>query len=300
MRTTIRTALLTLALTVAVAACGSPSPNDGHAAPPPTGSPRSTASSTTTTTPRVARPTGATDRLVPTAHGELHLRCSGRGPVTVLLLAGWDQGADSFGPFEGSVAQHARACASDRFGTGTSDAPTTNQTFSTQVADLHAALGAAGEPGPYVVVGHSFGGAEAVTFASTYEDEVHGVVMIDASPDDWPSVVCSVPVYQGGCALMHDPARDGERLDVFPAFEQVARVSTLGDLPLTVITAAHRSPAGITPDEQAALDRRWAAGEQRWADRSSRSKVVTVEHTGHEIHLDQPQVVLDAVVGLLP
>jgi pimeloyl-ACP methyl ester carboxylesterase len=295
MHTTIRTARLALALTVAVAACGTSSPHDGRAAMI-----RPAASSTTTTTRPVARPTTATDRLVPTDHGKLHIRCSGQGPVPVLLLAGWDKGADAFGPFEGSVSRHARACAYDRFGTGTSDAPATDQTFSTQVADLHAALDTAGEPGPYVVVGHSFGGAEAVTFASTYEDEVHGVALIDASPDDWPSVVCTVPAYQGGCDLMHDPARDGERLDVFPAFEQVAKVSTLGDLPLTVITAAHRSPDGITPDEQASLDRRWAAGQQRWADRSSHSTVVTVEHTGHEIYLDQPHVVLDAVVGLLP
>ena len=280
MHTTIRTALLTVALTLAVAACGTSSPHDAEAS--------------------ARRPTDAIDRLVPTAHGKLHLRCSGQGPVTVLLLAGWDKGADSFGAFDGSVARHARACAYDRFGTGTSDAAPTDQTFSTQVADLHAALEAANEPGPYVVVGHSFGGPEAVTFASTYEDEVHGVALIDASPDDWPSVVCTVPAYQGGCDLMRDPGRDGERLDVFPAFEQVADVSTLGDLPLIVITAAHRLSDGITPDEQVSLDRRWAAGQQRWADRSSRSRVVTVEHTGHDIHLDQPQVVLDAVVELLP
>ena len=99
---------------------------------------------------------------------------------------------------------------------------------------------------------------------------------------------------------MRNPEVDGERLDVFPAFEQVAGVATLGDLPLTIITAAHRNPEGITPDEQARLDQQWDAGQRRWADRSSRSKVVTVEDTGHDIHLDQPQTVLDEVVGLLP
>ena len=144
------------------------------------------------------------------------------------------------------------------------------------------------------------GGAEAITFASTFEHDVTGVVLIDASPDTWPSVVCSVPAFQGGCDLMRHPERDGERLDVIPAFEQVARISTLGDLPLTVITAAHRNPAGLTPTEQARLDRLWASGEERWAGLSSSSKVVTVEDTGHDIHIDQPQAVLDEVLGLLP
>jgi pimeloyl-ACP methyl ester carboxylesterase len=252
------------------------------------------------TTVPAERPTQPGDRLIEVEHGNLHLRCAGDGPVTVLMLAGWDKGAEAWGPFEGSVAEHARACAYDRFGTGTSDAPATNQTFATQVADLHAALHAAGEPGPYLVVGHSFGGAEAVTFASKFKGELTGVVLIDASPDTWPSVVCTVPSYQGGCDLMRDPERDGERLDVFPAFQQVSKITSLGDLPLSVITAAHRSPDGLTPVERARLDQSWADGQQRWAGLSSSSKVVTVDDTGHDIHIDQPHAVLDEVVGLLP
>ncbi|WP_426571375.1 alpha/beta fold hydrolase [Aquihabitans sp. McL0605] len=297
--TTLRTALLATALALAAAACGSStSSNDVDAATRRSpGSDHPVASSTTVP---AHRPTQPTDRLVEVDHGKLHLRCIGEGPVTVLMLAGWDQGAAGWGPFEGAVAEHARACTYDRFGTGTSDAPAANQTFATQATDLHAALEAAGEPGPYLVVGHSFGGPEAVTFASKFPGELTGVVLIDASPDTWPSVVCTVPAYWDGCDLMRHPERDGERLDVFAAFEQVSKITTVGDLPLTVITAAHRSSDGLTPEEQARLDRRWADGQERWARLSSTAKIVTVDHTGHDIHIDQPQAVLDEVVGLLP
>lgn len=298
-RTTVRCSLLAIALAMTVAACGSSTSPNAR----PTTTSRSANSSrpaASSTTVAAERPTRPFDELVEVDHGKLHLRCIGAGPVTVLMLAGWDNGAETWGPFEGAVSSHARTCAYDRFGTGTSDAPATNQTFATQVADLHAALAAAGEPGPYLVVGHSFGGPEAVTFALKFKSEVTGVVLIDASPDDWPSVVCSVPAYRGGCDLMRHPAGDDERLDVFPAFDQVSKVSTLGDLPLAVITAAHRSPDGITPEEQARLDRLWAAGQERWAARSSSSKVITVEDTGHDIHLDQPQQVLAEVLRLLP
>lgn len=296
---TLRTTLLVIALALTAAACGSStSSNEGHTAMShPAGSDQPVASSTTVP---AERPTKSVDRLIEGDHGKLHLRCTGDGSVTVLMLAGWDQGAEAWGPFEGAVSKHARACAYDRLGTGTSDAPATNQTFASQVADLHAALHAAGEPGPYLVVGHSFGGPEAVTFASKFRSELTGIVLIDASPATWPAVVCTVPAYQGGCDLMRDPKQDGERLDVFPAFEQVSKITSVGDLPLTVVTAAHRSPDGITPEEQARLDRLWADGQQRWAGLSSSSKVVTVEDTGHDIHIDQPQAVLDEVVRLLP
>jgi pimeloyl-ACP methyl ester carboxylesterase len=40
------------------------------------------------------------------------------------------------------------------------DKPPTTQSFETQVADLHELFDEIGEPGTFVVVGHSFGGAE--------------------------------------------------------------------------------------------------------------------------------------------
>lgn len=300
MRTaTLRSTLASIAVAVTATACGSTSSPTGANATS-THMAISQHPSAPSTTINGERPIRARDQLVQLGDGKLHLRCAGHGPVTVLLIAGWDQGADSWGPFEGSVSEKARACAYDRFGTGTSERPTTNQTFASQAADLQTLLDAAGEPGPYVVVGHSFGGAEAVTFASKYAKEVAGLMLIDASPNTWPSVVCTVPAYQAGCDLMHNPDSDGERLDVFPAFEQVSTISSLGHLPLTVVAAAHRSPNGLTPDELSHLDQLWAEGEQRWARLSTASKVVTVDHTGHNIHIDQPQVVLDELTHLLP
>jgi pimeloyl-ACP methyl ester carboxylesterase len=47
------------------------------------------------------------------------------------------------------------------------------------VADLHAALTAAKVAGPYVLVGHSWGGMIAATYARTYPDDVSGLVLID-------------------------------------------------------------------------------------------------------------------------
>jgi pimeloyl-ACP methyl ester carboxylesterase len=292
MKTTLTIALLTISLGAAACA-GSPDPETADAAPR-----SSTPTSAATTS--VERPSQVVDELVRIEHGQMHLRCVGAGPSTVLLIAGWGDSGDKWGGIEPTVAEHARVCSYSRFGTGTSDAPSTTQTFATQAADLHALLETAGEPGPYVVLGHSFGGAEAVTFASTYADDVTGLILLDASPTTWPDTVCSVAAYEALCAVMHDPALDPERLDVFPAFEEVATITTLGDLPTTVMTAAHRDGSGLAPDELARLEAAWNEGVARWAALSPSSDVVTVEHTGHHIEIDQPQLVIAEVVKLLP
>jgi pimeloyl-ACP methyl ester carboxylesterase len=224
----------------------------------------------------------------------------GAGSSTVLLIAGWGDAGDKWGAIEPAIAERARVCSYSRFGTGTSDAPPTTQTFASQAADLHALLDEADEPGPYVVLGHSFGGAEAVTFTSTYEDEVTALTLLDASPTTWPATVCSVPAYEAGCTVMRDPSLDPERLDVFPAFERVASITSLGDLPMTIITAAHRDPSGLTAEEATRLEAEWAAGMEEWASLSPASSVVVVEDTGHHIEVDQPHLVIDEVLKLLP
>jgi pimeloyl-ACP methyl ester carboxylesterase len=62
----------------------------------------------------------------------MHIRCVGAGPTTVLLIAGWGDGGTNWGAIEPAIAERARVCSYARFGTGTSDAPSTIQTFTTQ------------------------------------------------------------------------------------------------------------------------------------------------------------------------
>ena len=108
---------------------------------------------------------GVVDELVEVGGARLHVHCSGAGDPTVLLIAGFNDGGDNWGAVKPAISRETRVCSYARFGTGASDPPTTRQTFATSARDLHALLSQIEETGPYVVVGHSYGGAQAVTFA---------------------------------------------------------------------------------------------------------------------------------------
>jgi pimeloyl-ACP methyl ester carboxylesterase len=57
------------------------------------------------------------------------------------------------------------------------------------VKELHALLGNAGVvEGPYVLVGHSFGGTNMQVYASHYPDEVAGMVLVDSALEDEKAV----------------------------------------------------------------------------------------------------------------
>ena len=67
---------------------------------------------------------------------------------------------------------------------------------------------------------------------------------------------------------------------------------------MTVVTAAHRDPQGLSPGELARPDTVWAEGMDRWAGLSS-SSIVVVDDTGHHIEVDQPHLVVDELLELL-
>jgi pimeloyl-ACP methyl ester carboxylesterase len=295
--------------TIAQRTTAQDSSNTTTTAAPTTITPTTTTTTTTTTVSptTVVRPTTLVDELVPVHGARLHVHCDGSGPTTVVLIAGFNTGSDIWAAIEPTVAQTTRVCSYDRFGNGASDAPPAAQTFATQAADLHALLESAGEPGPYVIVGHSFGGPEAVTFASMFPTEVRGLLLLDASPPTWNAAICAVPddgsdtahVFQALCEQQSSPANNAERLDAPAAFAEVAAIGSLSGFPMIVATADHHSYAGLASSEEARLNDVWNAGQAHWVSLGSSAQLVTVDNTSHNIQLDRPDVVLDKIHELL-
>jgi len=82
------------------------------------------------------------------------------------------------------VAKFTRVCSYDRAGYGWSE-PGPEPRASLQIArELNELLDAAKEKGPYVLVGHSFGGYNVRVFSHEYPGDVIGVVLVDASHPD--------------------------------------------------------------------------------------------------------------------
>ena len=111
---------------------------------------------------------------------KLFISCSGTGSPTVLLEGGLGQGSDYFALIAPKIASTTRVCAYDRAGRGRSEPASAPQDGPAIAGDLHALLAASGNPGPYILAGHSAGGVYVRFFAAAYPDEVAGVVLLDA------------------------------------------------------------------------------------------------------------------------
>ncbi len=114
----------------------------------------------------------------------IHLRCEGRGSPTVILTAGLGDWSNAWRHIQPRIATLTRTCAWDRAGAGFSSGSDLPQTIERTTADLWAALRSESIAGPYVLVGHSYGGLESIAFADRHPDQVTGMVLVDPSLPD--------------------------------------------------------------------------------------------------------------------
>jgi pimeloyl-ACP methyl ester carboxylesterase len=258
---------------------------------------------------------------------KMYLECRGIGSPTVVLVAGLRGSAEDWSIADKSaqavlpeVAKFTRVCAYDRPGTPVGEKPSRSDpvpqptTAGDAVADLHGLLSAAGEAGPYVLVGHSYGGLVVRLYASTYPEDVSGLVLVDAlteglrdaeTPEQWK---IQRKLIEGNVreSLVLYPAL--ERIDADRSFDQIRAAPPLHPLPLVVLSAdrawgpqipamiaAGMLPVDVPPDFGYVTDAAQKEAQERLAKLVPNAKHITDTNSGHEIHKEQPRLVIDAI-----
>src|ERR671913_468644 len=114
----------------------------------------------------------------------LHINCVGQGSPTVVLDGGSGEMSADWVWVQREVSDTTRVCAYDRAGMGWSEMGPEPRDAKQISSELHAQLTKDGIEGPYVLVGHSFGGLYMQTYAARYPDEVAGVSLVESSHPD--------------------------------------------------------------------------------------------------------------------
>jgi pimeloyl-ACP methyl ester carboxylesterase len=134
---------------------------------------------------RVAAAYPAPGRLVDIGGRRMQIECRGTGSPTVVFETGLDYyGSLAWAKVYDRVAEFTHACAYTRAGIVWSDDKPGPHDGLGVARDLHATLVAAGEKGPFVMVGLSLGGPCISIYTGLYGDQVAGLVYVDASHPD--------------------------------------------------------------------------------------------------------------------
>lgn len=231
---------------------------------------------------------------------ELYLDCRGDGQPTVVLEAGSGSDSATWSAVLDGLSAMTRTCAYDRAGRGRSD-PAERQTLSHAAADLRALLSTAGERPPFLLVGHSLGGAFSRVFAAENRDEVAAVVLLDTfDPDlqeDWihPLLDTLRPEYEAALDNLRATVSIVDSLD-WPASERQLRASSVEGLRVEVQTAPRYEPR-LSEARNAAIAEAWEAAYQSLSPGLVRRTIAW--GAGHNVHIDRPDLVIEAVRRLL-
>jgi pimeloyl-ACP methyl ester carboxylesterase len=245
-------------------------------------------------------------RLVDVGGRRLHILCAGEGSPTVILEAGLGLGMVTWRHIQPEVAKTTRVCSYDRAGYGWSDAGPLPRAATQVTGELHLLLAKAGISRPLVLVGHSLGGLFVRHYAAVYPRDVAGMVLVDSSHEEQGKptalVVGAAKLLQGVgfrrvVFRFGDPALNAmywsnktntATNDEFAAVptsadEVRARRLSLGTTPLVVITAGNNDTG------------EWHRLQKDLLTRSSNSRRVVAERSGHIVQDDRPDLVIAAI-----
>jgi pimeloyl-ACP methyl ester carboxylesterase len=282
--------------------------------------------------------------LVDIGGRSLYLECHGQGGPTAILESGLDGRGDVWSRdneqpagertmVQPGVAAFTRVCAYDRpstlgeinpkldpdgpeFYPSRSDPVPQPRTTQDLVGDLHSLLTAAEIPGPYVLAAHSAGGLVARLYASTYPDDVVGMVLVDSTNENvWRDFKEHLTPAQ--YATFEKSNLDHTELEAaYPEAEELF-TAPLADAPSVVQVREARATAPLRPMPLVVLAHGipfaapfpgWPTGtmenvmldaQKDLATLVPDSRLVVATKSGHNIHQDQPELVTDATAQVV-
>ncbi len=184
----------------------------------------------------------------------IHLLAEGQGRPTIIMFGGGHAAGASLMHLHRALRSDHRSILIDRPATGWSGPARFPLSTALEADLMWAVLDKAGEKGPFVLAGHSFGGLLAANMARRRPASVHALVLLDPTP---PDAIVYGPLLGDLSSLRREPFRRG-LLALFgvdhdtlfppdpvpPAYQRIDR-----------IVAGHLGEAGTVMKAQADLPR---------------------------------------------
>jgi pimeloyl-ACP methyl ester carboxylesterase len=254
---------------------------------------------------------------------QVYLECHGSGRPTIVLQSGYGNAGDIWSVATAhppavapGLAATNRVCVYDRPGStlsldaagnllsspqpGRSDQVPMPRTATAVVTEWHDLLTTAGVPGPYLLVGHSIGGLFTVLYARTYPDQVAGMVLVDATPPAFASLLPpkSLTLLEASLkAPSSIPGYPYEGYDLDDILRSIDAAPAWRPAPSTLLFAGQPQRVSDPAAQEFLKDVAVVQDQARAQFAASIPGATTsvVSDATHYIHVERPDAVIEAV-----
>jgi pimeloyl-ACP methyl ester carboxylesterase len=217
---------------------------------------------------------------------------AGEGDTTVVFESGLGNDWTAWKQVVDEVAPRARVFAYSRPGYGQSEPSVEPRDPAHIVHDLRSLLATRGVKPPYVLVGHSFGGAYMELFAKAHPDEVAALVVVDPRHRDFTAACekagldgCSIPAE---IVASLPPVQVAEYEAFASAADEIRAAGAFGTYPVRVLTATSH---GFPPE----LEALWVSMHRSLADEATNGEQRLFPGAGHVLQVERPNEVAEAI-----
>jgi pimeloyl-ACP methyl ester carboxylesterase len=226
---------------------------------------------------------------------------AGSGELVVVFEAGLGEDTSTWNKVLPKVAEFSHTLAYDRAGLGESDPSPNPKSVEQMVKEMHSVLNAAHVSPPYVLVGHSLGGAVVELFAHVYPGEVAGLVLVDPedgrlldrlkarlSKEEWEAREKMLAQMMAGAT----PAQKAEVEGSKSSGRALAAALPISDVPVVLLTGTLKDPSfpGNPMEQDLKLEL-----HEAFLKAVKHGDHVLVPNSRHYIQEDSPQLVIDAI-----
>lgn len=233
---------------------------------------------------------------------QVQFATAGNGPYTVIFESGFGTDLRTWRKVAPDIAKFAKVVSYSRAGYGGSSARPEPRTLLQSSLELDQLINAAGLRPPFILVGHSYGGLLVRAFAARHPDWVAGMVLVDPSDerfspalrklnaarvdaDDRRFAAIVPPKFQPELAALKPVLDSG----VFPV------PGTLPDVPVVVISSMQPVDKPEFFLETAPARQVLYGLHDDFARGFRNGTHVVTERSGHNIQLEEPELVIAAV-----
>ena len=234
----------------------------------------------------------------------------GKGSPTVVLVSGLEAPQAYWNSVIPDLAAKTTVMTFDRAGTGKSEIGNLPTHGEQSAKDLRVLLIKLGVPKPYILVGHSYGGSVVRLFASIYPDDMGGLILEDTQHENNLNELRRIlkgedlkafeELMAERFSAPEDPKTEADYGNI--TREQLRKSKPLPRMPFVVLTAGGRAKAMGPMFSDEAIEKMAEADSalnNKLAALVPGGRLIIVEGTGHNIHVDKPEVLIAPVVGMV-
>lgn len=228
-----------------------------------------------------------------------HYKKQGKGKPVIILESGLGGELKYWDFVQTQLSKETTTVSYERLGVGKSDSTKKVRTLENQTEELKLFLESNELTGPYILVGHSLGGYIIRSFQNKYPEDVLALVLIDPSNENQMDKMLALYTKEEADSLLNEmnyyisklPEHGRKVMEEFEnSSQKMKEISMPRNIPITLISAFK----GLTAEESKAIDEL----NQEWKTEAPQMKIVNTEKSGHNIHLDEPDLVIEEILGM--